>query len=151
MTKQGTTAKTTREVAELWFDSLASGQFDTALALLDDDVHWENIRPVPGLTDLAPWLGTYSSKAAVIDSFGVWGAKSKMLSFTPSAVFCDGDEAVAYVHEHAQCLANGKEYDLHVATRLRIREGRIVSWRVYWDPTPLVAAYKGMAGAEDPR
>ena len=142
--------KTTREVAELWFSSLQGGQFDTALALLADDVRWENIRPVPGLTDLAPWLGTYCSKAAVIESFSVWGAKSKMLGFTPSPVFTDGDEAVSYVHEHAQCLANGKVYDLHVATRLRIVKGQIVSWQVYWDPTPLVAAYKGMTGSEDP-
>ena len=65
-------------------------------------------------------------------------------------LFADNVEHNSY-SEHAQCLANGKEYDLHVATRLRIRQGKIVSWRVYWDPTPLVAAYKGMAGAEDPK
>ena len=81
---------------------------------------------------------------AVKESFDVWAAHSEMLTFTPYQIMVDGDSAMGLVHEHARCLANGREYDLYVATYLRIRDGKIVNWRVYWDPSPLVAAYKGM-------
>ncbi len=75
-------------------------------------------------------------------SFEVWAKHSEMLAFTPYDIMVDGEQAMGLVHEHARCLANGNEYDLYVATHLTIQRGKIVKWRVYWDPSPLVAAYK---------
>lgn len=132
----------TREVAELWFESLRRGEFDRALALVDEDVVWENISPTLNVTDLAPWLGTYHGLDDVKESFGVWAAHSEMLTFTPYELIVDGETAIGMVHEHARCLANRNEYDLYVATQLKVRNGRIIRWRVYWDPSPLVAAYR---------
>lgn len=134
----------TRSVAETWFDSMRTGDFDRATALLDDDVLWENISSTKGVSDLAPWLGTYHGKQAVLDSFKVWAAKSEMLSFTLFSLLVDGDQAMGMVHEHARCLSNGNTYDLYVATQLTIRGGKILKWRVYWDPSPLIAAYKNI-------
>jgi ketosteroid isomerase-like protein len=56
----------------------------------------------------------------------------------------DGDQAMGMVHEHTRCLANGNTYDLYVATQLTIRGSKIIKWRVYWDPSPLIAAYKNI-------
>lgn len=133
----------TRAVAESWFTNLQAGNFDAALNLADPDIVWDNIPPTKGISDIAPWLGSYRGLPAVVKSFEVWGQYSKMLSAgVIGDLVVDGERAVAIVHEHAQCLANRKEYDLYVSTNLRVKDGRISEWRVFWDPSPLIAAYK---------
>jgi ketosteroid isomerase-like protein/muconolactone delta-isomerase len=134
----------TRRVAEGWFGNLAAGNFDDALKLVDQDVIWENISPVPGVSDLAPWLGSYRGLPAVLDSFKVWAAHSRMLSMNLQELMVDGENAMGIVHEHAQCLANQNEYDLYVATQLKVRDGKIKKWKVYWDPSPLIHAYRNL-------
>src|SRR5215469_10166152 len=133
-----------REVAEAWFSNLEQGNLNDAQALLDENVVWENIPSTPGVSDLAPWLGSYNGLSAVLKSFDVWAAYSRMLSFKLLQLMVDGQEAMGIVHEHAQCLANGNEYDLYVATNLRIEDGKIKRWKVYWDISPLIKAYRNI-------
>lgn len=133
----------TRAVATAWFKNMEQATFD--MSLIDDDVIWDNIPPTPGVTDLAPWLGSYRGLPSVLKSFEVWSAHSKMIKATLMGdLIVDGDRAVGIVHEHAQCLANSNEYDLYVATFLRVRKRKIVEWRVCWDPSPLVRAYRNL-------
>lgn len=138
------TPATARQVAAAWFDHMEKGAFPEALKLIDQDVVWNNIPPTPGVSDLAPWLGSYRGLPAVLASFDVWAAKSKMLSFKLLNLVVDGDQAVGLVHEHAQCLANSNEYDLYVSTMLKIADGKIKEWRVFWDPSPLIRAYRNL-------
>jgi ketosteroid isomerase-like protein len=133
-------AASTRGVATAWFGNMASGNFD--MTLISDDVVWDNISPVPGLSDVAPWLGSYRGLPAVLKSFAVWGSRSSMIKATLLAEpLIDGERAVCIVHERAKCLANGVEYDLYVSTHLRVQGGKITEWRVFWDPSPLIDAY----------
>ncbi|MBI5521292.1 MAG: nuclear transport factor 2 family protein [Desulfarculus sp.] len=134
----------TREVAQQWFSLMGAGKSDEALKYVDDDVIWVNIPPTAGVSDLAPWLGSYRGLPAVLKSFDVWAAHSQMISFTPLSLIVEGENAVAVVHEHAKCLANGNEYDLYVSTHLRINGGKIKEWRVYWDISPLIKAYRNL-------
>jgi muconolactone D-isomerase len=135
----------TMRVASAWFENLGKGNFEEALKLVDKDVVWENLAPTPGVTDLAPWLGSYSGLPDVLASFDVWARHSRMLTMNlEEPLIIDGATAMAIVHEHAQCLANCNEYDLHVATQLTIRDGKIKKWKVYWDPSPLVSAYRDL-------
>lgn len=136
-------ADVTRQVANVWFNGMQSGSFDEGLKLVDPNVVWDNIPPTPGISDLAPWLGSYRGLPAVLKSFEVWGAYSKMLdAHIVGPIAVDGEWAVAIMHEHAQCLANKVEYDLYVSTHLRVNDGKIVEWRVFWDPSPLIEAYR---------
>ncbi len=144
ITLEQSTEKSTNEIAQLWFDSLNNGDTKTAFDLIADDVTWQNISSTKGLSDVAPWLGTYHGKAEVLESFNVWAAKSKPNLFELYQLIVKEDEALGFVHENATCIANGNSYDLYVATHLKIKDRKIVSWRVYWDPSPLIAAYKGI-------
>ena len=133
----------TREIATAWFGNLQQGKSEEALKLVDSDVVWDNVPPVPGVSDVAPWLGSYRGLPAVLKSFEVWAAHSRMISFTLLGdVMVDGERAMGVVHEHAQCLGN--EYDLYVSTCLRVKNRKIVEWRVFWDVSPLVRAYKNL-------
>ncbi|MGD9156616.1 MAG: nuclear transport factor 2 family protein [Bacillota bacterium] len=138
------TQKTTKEVAELWFQSLNKGDTQTAYGLIADDVEWENIPSTKGVSDVAPWLGKYKGKDNVIKSFDVWASKSRPNAFELYKLMAVDDEAIGFVHENATCIANENSYDLYVATYLKIRNEKIVSWRVYWDPSPLIQAYKNL-------
>lgn len=135
---------TPKQVAEAWFSNLEQGKFQEALALVHEDVIWENVPPTPGVSDLAPWLGSYRGLPAVLKSFDVWAAYSRMLSFKLLNLVVDGAQAIGIVHEHAQCLANKNEYDLYVATHLTIEAGKIKRWKVYWDVSPLIKAYRNI-------
>ena len=133
---------TTRQVAETWFSNLEQGNMQGAQSLLDENVVWENIPSTPGVSDLAPWLGTYKGVAAVLKSIQVWAAHARMLSFRLLRLMVDGPEVVGIVHEHAQCLANHNEYDVHLAENIRVEAGKITHYRVYWDISPLIKAFR---------
>ncbi len=134
----------TRQVAEAWFSSLEENRLGDAQALLDENVLWENIPSMPGVSDLAPWLGTYKGVAAAMKSIEVWAAHARLLSFKLLRLMVDDPEAVGIVHEHGQCLANNNEYDVYVAENIRIEAGKITHYRVYWDISPIIKAFRNI-------
>jgi succinate-semialdehyde dehydrogenase/glutarate-semialdehyde dehydrogenase len=133
---------TPRQVAEAWFSHLGCGNLQGAQALLDENVRWENIPMTQGVSDLAPWLGSYQGVAAVLKSVEVWASYARLLSFRLLKLVIDGQEAVGMVHERAQCLANNNAYGVDVATSLHIDGGKITHYRVYWDSAPLIKAFR---------
>jgi ketosteroid isomerase-like protein len=133
-----------RQVAEAWFSSLEENRLGDAQALLDENVLWENIPSTPGVSDLAPWLGTYKGVAAAMKSIEVWAAHARLLSFKLLRLMVDGPEAVGIVHEHGQILANNNEYDVYVAENIRIEGGKITHYRVYWDVSPIIKAFRNI-------
>jgi ketosteroid isomerase-like protein len=135
---------TSRQIAETWFSYLEQGNFAGARALLDDNVLWENIPSTAGVSDLAPWLGSYRGVEAALKSLEVWAAHARLLSFQLLRLIVDGSEAVGVVHEHGQCLANGNEYDVYVAENIRIEGGKITHYRTYWDISPLIKAFRNI-------
>jgi len=138
------TPSTPRQVAEAWFTNLEQGNLKDARVLLDENVLWENIPVTPGVSDLAPWLGSRQGVAAVLKSVETWAAHARLLSFKLLRLVIDGPEAVGFVHEHAQCLANENEYDVYVATNLTIEGGKITHYRNYWDISPLIKAFRNL-------
>jgi ketosteroid isomerase-like protein len=133
---------TPRQVAEAWFSNLEQGNVQNAQALLDENVVWENIPSTPGVSDLAPWLGTYHGVPAAMKSIEVWANHARLLSFKLLRLIVDGPEAVGFVHEHAQCLANNNDYHVYVATSLRVEAGKIKHYQSYWDISPLIKAFR---------
>jgi len=133
-----------REVAEAWFSALQRGKLQDAQALLDENVLWENIPSTPGVSDLAPWLGTYHGVPEAMKSIEVWAKHARLLSFKLLRLIVDGPEAVGIVHEHGQILANNNEYDVYVAENIRIEGGKITHYRVYWDVSPIIKALRNI-------
>jgi ketosteroid isomerase-like protein len=133
-----------RQVAETYFSSLEQGRIQDAQALLDENIVWENIPSTPGVSDLAPWLGTYHGVPGAMKSIEVWAKYARLLSFKLLRLMVDGPEAVGIVHEHGQCLANNNEYDVYVAENIRIEGGKITHYRAYWDASPIIKAFRNI-------
>jgi len=135
---------TTRDVVEKWFALLDQNKFDEALTLVDDNIVWDNIPSTPGVSDVAPWLGSCKGLAAVKESFAVFTSHSRVDFMRLQDLLVEGEKASALFHEHGVCLANNNGYDLYVSNRLRVVGGKIKEWSAYWDISPLIKAYKNL-------
>lgn len=150
MTQRAQTASArgseTYEVAKRWFDNLTSGNIQEALRCLDPDVEWINYTPVPGYNDAMPWIGTYRGVDAVFDSFKVFTGVCDVQREELVSLVAEGDEAAGVVRERSVVRATGRPFEIEFVQWLRIRDGRIVRWKSYTDPSPILAAMRGGGG-----
>jgi ankyrin repeat protein len=122
---------------------LNRGDVPAAIGCLADDVEWINLAPLPGLTDIVPWLGTCHGVAEVTRSFQIRDEAVKIMVFKPLSLVVDGNQAVASIHDRATVLATGLDFDITFVTWLTISGGRITHWKSYLDPSPIIAAFRG--------
>lgn len=137
------TADSTRDVAVTWFGALASGDIGTAAACLADDVEWINYRVVPGYNDVMPWIGTYRGPQSVLDTFKIFTDLVTVQSEELVRLVVEGEEAAGIVHEVSVVKETGSLFDIEFVQWLTIRDGKIVRWKSYTDPSPIIAAFAG--------
>ncbi|WP_152054323.1 nuclear transport factor 2 family protein [Tautonia marina] len=134
---------TTREVAETWFEALTTGQIDRAIACLADDVEWINYTPVPGLNDIMPWIGTYHGVQAVMDSFLLFTSLVQVKREELVRLAVDGENAAGVIYELSTVKETGLDFEIEFIQWLTIRGGKIVRWKSYTDPSPIIVAMRG--------
>lgn len=140
----------TRAVVSRWFGALDSGDIDTALACLDDNVRWINSpamegKPggIPGLSAIIPWLGDFSNKADVIETFGPWAERQETVQYERLNMMFKDDQALVLVHEAARIKATGLVYDIEFVQRIQVAGDVIVMLKAYWDTSQAIAAFRG--------
>jgi uncharacterized protein len=138
---------TPRAVAEAWFAALDRGDIPAAVALLADDIYWENIPQVPGVSDIVPWTGTAHGIAEVGQAFATRDQVCQVIEFKPLNLVVDGNQAVGTVHDHAIIKTTGIPFDIEFASWMKIENGKIVWWKSYCDPSPIIAAFRGDTSA----
>ncbi|KQV15311.1 MULTISPECIES: ankyrin repeat domain-containing protein [unclassified Kitasatospora] len=137
----------TRAVAERWFTALTTGDFPTALDCLADDVEWVNYAPVPGYNDDMPWIGTLHGKDAVLASLGVFTSLVEVGEEVLVRLSVDGENAAGVIHERSVVKENGLPFEIEFIQWLTVRDGRIIRWKSYTDPSEIVRALRGDHGA----
>ena len=133
----------TRKVAEDWFDALDRGDMNAAVACLADDIEWENLPKIPGVSDIIPWIGTARGVAEVLKQFSTRDGVVEVKRFKPLDLVVDGDIAIGTVHDVATVLATGLDFEIRFASWMEIAGGKIRKWKSYCDPSPIIAAFKG--------
>lgn len=140
----------TEEVVMRWLGSLSAGDFDTALACLDDNIHWINspgedgkAGGVPGLSAIVPWFGDFRTKEAVVATFGPYAAAQETLEYERLNVMFKDDQALVLVREVARVRATGQVYDIEFIQRYQVADGKIVLLRAYLDTCRMTAAFRG--------
>lgn len=134
-----------RSVATRWFQAMGRGDIETARRCLAPDVEWINYSVVPGYNDLMPWIGTVHGVDAVMDSFRVFTGVADVKHEELVQLIVDGDEAIGIVHERSVVKATGAEFDIEFVQHLTIRGGKIVRWKSYTDPSPILRAMRDAA------
>lgn len=138
---------TPRQVAEAWFAALDRGDIPAAVSLLHPDIYWENVPQVPGVSDIIPWTGTAHGIAEVGQAFATRDEVCQVIEFKPLNLVVDGNQAVGTVHDHAIIKTTGLPFDIEFASWMKIEDGKIVWWKSYCDPSPIVAAFRGDTSA----
>ena len=133
----------TREVAQGWFDALTSGDINTALAYLDENVEFINYTPVPGYNDDMRWIGTYHGRDAAFDSFQVFVGMCEVEIEELTSLVVDGAEAMGVMHEVSVVRETGIRFEIEFIQRLTIRDEKIIRWKSYTDPSPIIRAIRG--------
>jgi ketosteroid isomerase-like protein len=138
----------TERVARAWFDALDRGDVPAAVALLDEHIEWQNLSPVKGVSDVVPWFGPICrSIPEVTETFRVRDGVVNIKEFKPLNMVVQGEQAVGTIRDRAVVKATGQEFVIEFASWITIRGGKIVKWRSYCDPSPVIAAFKGSAEA----
>lgn len=136
------------KVAKTWFDSLNKGDFATAMGCLSDDIEWVNISPVEGVSDIIPWIGTARGTKEVMAAFASRDAHITLERFESTGLVVQGDEACGTIHEVSVVKSTDKRFDITFATWLKIKDGKIVRWQSFCDPSAIIAAFRGDLSAE---
>jgi len=139
------TTEATRAVARHWFDALCEGRFEDALALLADDVEWINYQPLAGYNDAMPWIGASHGPAAVVASLRLFTGLCEVEREELIRLAVDGEQAAGVVHEQSRVKATGLRFEIEFVQWLTVRNGKIVRWKSYTDPSPILKALKGDA------
>lgn len=129
-------------IATQWFAALDRGDIHGAMALLAPDVEWVNLPKVPGVSDIIPWLGTCHGVDEVLASFRTRDTVAEVQLFKPGKLVVQGDQAFGTVHDVSRVKSTGAEFDIEFATWMQIHDGKIVKWKSYCDPSPIIAAFR---------
>ncbi|MEU8517030.1 nuclear transport factor 2 family protein [Kitasatospora sp. NPDC048722] len=138
-------SRTTREVATDWFDALTGGDFERALGLLSDDVEWINYAPVPGYNDRMPWIGTCRGPAEVLASLKVFTDVVEVGPERLLRLVVDDEEAMGVLHERSVVKRTGRPFEVEFIQWLTVRDGKIVRWKSFTDPSEILRAIDGRA------
>ena len=135
-------------VVNQWIDALNRGDVDAALQCMADDVRWENIEKVDGISDVIPWLGDFQGRTGVAEAFRLRDGAVEVKEFRVTDRVAQGDEVVTVVHERTRVKATGRFFEIDFVSWYQVRDGKIVRFRAFTDSAPIVAAMRGDGGAE---
>jgi ketosteroid isomerase-like protein len=135
--------RSTRATAEGWFDALTGGDIERALGYLAPDVEFINYTPVPGFNDDMAWIGTYRGREAVRKSIEIFVGLCDVLREEVVALAADGEEAMGVLHEVSRVKSTGMDFEIEFVQRLTVRDGQIIRWKSYTDPSSILRALRG--------
>jgi uncharacterized protein len=147
MASSSPTEQSTRDVAERWFAALTGGDIQAALSCLADDVEWINYRVISGYNDEMPWIGTRHGPAEVLASFQTFISVCEPQDERLIKLAVDGEEAAGVIAEKGIVRATGLDYAIEFIQWLTVRDGKIVRWKSYTDPSSIERAILGGSAA----
>ncbi|MFJ5261683.1 nuclear transport factor 2 family protein [Streptomyces sp. NPDC088387] len=133
----------TRKVAQQWFDALTGGDFETALNTLDENVEWINYTPIPGYNDDMKWIGTVQGREAVLGTLQIFTGAVDVKFEKLVNLVVDGTQAAGVIQEVSVVKETGVEFQIEFIQWLTVRNGRIVRWKSYTDPSSIIRALRG--------
>ena len=137
------TATQTKQVARDWFNALDRGDMNAAVACMANDIEWENLPKIPGVSDIIPWFGTAHGIPEVLQQFSTRNGVIEVKRFKPLDLVAESNIAVGTVHDISTVLATGLDFEIRFASWMEIADGKIKNWKSYCDPSPIIAAFKG--------
>jgi ketosteroid isomerase-like protein len=127
-----------RNVAQMQriYAEYAAGNRAPLLDALSEDVSWHSV----GCGDL-PWSGLHRGRAGVGDYFAALGANVSVLGYEVEQVIAEGEWICVLGTIRVRYGAGGGEHEYAKADIFRLRDGRIVEFREFYDTAKACAEF----------
>jgi ankyrin repeat protein/ketosteroid isomerase-like protein len=134
------TTEQTRSTVAGFFTNLEHGDLPAAMAAFAPDAVLE--LPRDEWNAVIPYLGVHHGTAEIERAFAIRAETTQVLDYGMRGLVADGDKAVAVIYTRAAHTGTGREFEIEDAHHLVVDDaGRIVSWKVYFDPNGEIAAF----------
>ncbi|MBF0473650.1 MAG: nuclear transport factor 2 family protein [Nitrospirae bacterium] len=137
-----TTTNDIRQLIEKWFKALEMDDIEAMFECMDDNIEWINIRPVKGINHILPWICTFYGKENVGKSYNVYKDVIEIINIKPIRIVIEDEQAVCMIKETGICKLTGRNYEVEFAAWFIINNNKIVWWKSFIDPSPIIAVFK---------
>jgi ankyrin repeat protein len=126
---------------EKWFDDIRQGKMDSVMNQLADNIVFE--LPLYEHNKIISYLGTMHGRAEVADALKVRAETTEVLEYENRGIVGQGNEAWAIVYTKANCRETQAVFEIEDSHHFILNEeGKIASWKVYFDSYLEVTAFK---------
>lgn len=118
-----------RACVEKFLSAFYSGDVETALTCLDDDIDFLAYAPV----DILPHLGHRRGKSAVREMWGTVHNRYSHMRYDVPFIAEEGDSAAVIIRVYFRKSQNARVVQMDIADFYRFRNGRILQIRQFMD------------------
>ena len=126
-----------KSVVNQAYSNFKSGDIDSLLGLMADDVTWT----LPQMEGV-PFAGARTGRDAVGEFFSTIDSSQESLRFDPRQLIAEGDTVVALGSYQWKVKSNSREFGGDFAHVFTIRGGKIVAFNEYMDTAACRDAYQ---------
>ena len=119
------------------YEAFGRGDVLAVLSMLTDDVDWYT----PGSSDI-PYAGRRRGRDGAAKFFRLLSEADETLAFDPREFFANGDKVVVLVSYQGRARATGKMIEQEWIQVFTVRNGKIASFREFYDTAAIAAAYR---------
>jgi ketosteroid isomerase-like protein len=123
------------------YAAFSRGDIPAVLDLLSEDVNWT----MPGPADIIPFAGRFEGREGVGRFFSALDGAEAVERFEQDEFIAQGDKVVVLGHYAGRIRANGQPNNIEFVHVFTVRDGKITSYRQYYDTASSVAAYRSAA------
>ena len=142
MSDFGTEAACTRDSLDTQariYAEYARGNRAAVLDALAEDVAWHSVGGDTGI----PWGGSYHGRQEVEAFFARLDSAAEIIGYAVERVIAQGEWVTVLARVRARFPTTGLEEEFASADILRIRDGRILEFREFYDTAAVLAALRG--------
>ncbi len=132
-------SQATFDTVMAFMGAIGSGDMDTAVSLMADDMVWMNEGD-----SAMPWIGPWNGKDEILKFLPIFGANFKTTAWENTDAFALGDTVAVFGKMNGITTHSGKEIgEFAFALRAKVLDGKVVLWNWFEDSYAVSQAYHG--------
>ncbi len=132
-------SQATFDTVMAFMGAIGSGDMDTAISLMADDMVWMNEGD-----SAMPWIGPWNGKDEILKFLPIFGANFKTTAWENTDAFALGDTVAVFGKMNGITTHSGKEIgEFAFALRAKVLDGKVVLWNWFEDSYAVSQAYHG--------
>ncbi len=132
-------SQATYDTVMTFMGAIGSGDMDTAIALMAEDMVWHN----EGDSTM-PWIGPWKGKAEILKFLPIFGENFKTTAWDNTDAFASGDTVAVFGEMNGITTHSGKEIGkFSFALRAKVNNGKVILWNWFEDSYAVSQAYHG--------